>query len=158
MTMAKAMVSWAEFAAAAPDLATEGRRLLHPRGHGEAFLASVRGEGALRIHPISVGIVGDELYAFIILKTAKYEDLATDGRYALHSHVDPAAPSEFMVRGRARAVGGETRAAVAPGWSFEVDDSYELFAFDVERAVLGVRTDADEWPPRYTSWAAGRGG
>ncbi|TMD30536.1 MAG: pyridoxamine 5'-phosphate oxidase family protein [Chloroflexi bacterium] len=158
MAMAKAMVSWAEFAAAAPDMAAQGRRLIHPRDHGEAFLATVRGEGALRIHPISVGIVDDGLFAFIIKKSAKHADLMTDGRYALHSHVDPAAPSEFSVRGRAELASRETRDAVAPGWSFDVDDDYDLFEFGVEHAVLGVRDDPDEWPPRYTSWASGRRG
>jgi len=47
------------------------------------------------------------------------------------------------------------RGSSEPGsWFFEVDDSYELFEFDIEAAILGLRDDADEWPPRYQSWAA----
>jgi hypothetical protein len=77
------------------------------------------------------------------------------GRYALHSHIDPAAPSEFFVRGRARLVDAPAaRSEVGSSWYFDVDDSYELFEFDIEAAILGVRDDADEWPPRYQNWTA----
>jgi hypothetical protein len=51
-------------------------------------------------------------------------------------------------------VGEPTRSTVASGWSFEADEGYELFEFDVESAVLGERATADDWPPRYTTWRA----
>ncbi len=148
------MTSWAEFAAAAPEIAAEGRRLLYRDGDGQALLATVRRDDLPRIHPISVGIVGERLYAFI-LRSAKRLDLEQDGRFALHTLQDPAAPSEFAVRGRATLVESEaTRSAVASGWSFEVDETYALFEFSVESALLGLRDGPDEWPPRYTSWSA----
>jgi pyridoxamine 5'-phosphate oxidase-like protein len=147
------MVSWAEFETAAPDLATEGRRLIRARGDGEALLATVRGDGPPRIHPINADVVGDGLYAFL-LPSAKRTDLEQDGRYALHTHQDPAAPDEFSVRGHARVVNDATvRARVADSWPFEVDDTYLLVELSVERAVLGLR-GADEWPPRYRRWSA----
>ena len=84
-------------------------------------------------------------------------DLAADGRYALHTHQDPVAPSEFMLRGRARAVAsGPEHHAAASAWYFELDDEWTLFEFSIESALLGERRDADEWPPRYTSWKAAR--
>jgi hypothetical protein len=46
---------------------------------------------------------------------------------------------------------------VAAGWAFTVDETYALFEFSIERALLGARTTADEWPPRYMSWP-GRSG
>ena len=95
------MVTWAEFAAAAPDIAAEGRRLIYARGDGEALLATVRGDDLPRIHPINVAIVDDRLYAFVISGSPKRHDLELDGRYALHTHQDPAAPSEVGLRGRA---------------------------------------------------------
>ncbi len=147
-------MTWAELEAAAPDLAAAGRRLLYRGGHGQALLATVRGAELPRIHPITVGIVDGRLYAFI-LRSAKRLDLELDGRYALHTHLDPLAPSEFALRGRAELVEAEpTRSGVASDWSFEVDDSYRLFEFSIESALLGVRDGPDEWPPRYASWSA----
>jgi dipeptidyl aminopeptidase/acylaminoacyl peptidase len=148
------MVSWADFEAAAPDLAAAGRGLLYREGHGEALLASVRDLAPPRIHPITVGIANGGLYAFI-LGSAKRLDLEVDGRYALHTHQDPQAPSEFALRGRAHAVDDEAvRAGVAADWSFDVDETYRLFEFAIDSALLGVRDSPDEWPPRYTSWTA----
>jgi hypothetical protein len=147
------MASWNEFAADAPDIGAEGRRLIYARGDGEALLATVRGDDLPRIHPINVAIVEGRLYAFIIARSPKRLDLETDGRYAMHTHQDPAAPSEVMLRGHARPVTDSSeRAAVAGGWAFEVDDTYALFEFDIEIALLGSRPTADDWPPRYQSW------
>jgi hypothetical protein len=151
------MPNWAGFAAAAPDIAAEGQRLIYARGDGEALLATVRGDELPRIHPVNVAIVGDGLYAFVIAASAKRRDLESDGRFAIHTHQDPAAPSEVMLRGRARLVEDPTeRAKVAAGWAFGVDDSYTLFEFSIETALLGARATADEWPPRYTSWSSSR--
>ena len=148
------MTTWAEFKAAAPDLADEGRRLIYRGDHGEALLATVRADEPPRIHPISVGIVDDRLYAFIN-PSPKRRDLATDGRYALHTHQNPAAPREFSVRGRAVLINAaDIRSAVAAEWSFEADETYDLFEFSIESALLGIRDGPDEWPPRYTSWSA----
>ena len=146
------MVTGADFESAAPDIAREGRRLLYARGDAEALLATVRGEGLPRIHPINVGVVDDGLYAFL-LPSAKRSDLEQDERYALHAHQDPAAPDEFSVRGRAHVVDDVAiRARVADGWPFEVDDTYLLVELSVEHAVLGLR-GAEEWPPRYRRWS-----
>ena len=145
-------IPWSDFAAAAPNLAAAGAGQLD-RANGAALLATVRGDAPPRIHPVTVGIVGDGLYVFV-LDSAKRRDLAEDGRFALHAHQDQAAPDEFSVRGHARLVpAGEVRDRVASGWSFEVDDTYWLFELRVQSAILGER-GADEWPPRYTRWSA----
>jgi hypothetical protein len=145
------MVTWSELDAAAPDIATAGRRLLYARGEGEALLATVRDDEPPRIHPINVGIVDGRLYAFL-LRSAKRVDLEQDGRYALHAHQDPADPSEFSVRGRAQLIDdADLRAAVGGSWFFEIDETYHLFEFSIDPALLGLR-GPDEWPPRYTRW------
>ena len=147
------MVRWSEFEAAAPELAAEGRRLLYARGDGEALLVTVRGTELPRVQPINVGVVDDGLYAFL-LPSPKRTDLEQDGRFALHTHQDPAAPDEFSIRGRAQVVADPAiRGAVGEAWFFEVDDTYLLVELDVEQAVLGLRS-ADEWPPRYHRWSA----
>jgi len=149
------MVNWSAFAADAPAMAAEGRRLLYRSGEGSALLATVRDAAPPRIHPVNVGIVGDGLYAFL-LESAKRRDLERDGRFALHAHQDPAAPTEFMVRGRARAIEpGAMRDAVAAHWYFSVDNGYELFEFSIDSALLGERSGPDAWPPRYSRWHAG---
>jgi hypothetical protein len=149
------MVTWSGFATAAPAIATEARRLIEARGDGEALLATVRGDDLPRIHPVNVAIVDGSLYVFVIARSPKRLDLERDGRFALHTHQDPAAPSEVALRGRARLVHDRAeRASVAGGWAFEVDDDYTLFELSIESALLGSRATADEWPPRYTSWRA----
>jgi hypothetical protein len=149
------MVPWSSFEAAAPQLAAGGTRLLHARGDGEALLATVRAAELPRIHPVTVGIVSGRLYTFVIVGSAKLADLEQDGRYALHAHLDPAAPSEFSVRGRATIVRDDAvRAAVAATWPFTADEGYALFELGVEAALLGTRRSAEDWPPRYRRWSA----
>jgi hypothetical protein len=145
------LASWDEFSSAAADLAARGRALLERDGHGSGLLATVRGELAPRIHPVTVAIVDGHLYTFV-LASAKRRDLEQDGRYALHSHLDLEAPNEFMVRGRAHLVADPVRASVAADWAFEVDDGYDLYELAIDAAVYGARPTADDWPPRYTTW------
>ena len=147
-------MSWAAFEAAAPDLAAAAHRLIFRTGEGSVLLATVRGDDPPRIHPISVAIVDGRLFAFIILAGPKRRDLEEDGRYAMHSHLDLAAPDEVSIRGRATLITDPTvRAGAIAVWPFEADDDYALFEFAIESCVLGLR-GADEWPPRYTSWRA----
>ena len=100
------MTTWAEFEAAAPEMARSGRRLLEASGHGSGLLATVREGTPPRIHPVSVDIIDGELWVFL-LPSPKLTDMVRDGRYALHTHHDLAAPDEFMIRGRARHVEDE---------------------------------------------------
>ena len=149
------MATWGELEAAAPEIASAGRRLIYRGGDGEALLATVREDDAPRVHPVNVGIDDGRLYTFVIEKSAKRKDLESDGRFALHTHVDPASPSEFMVRGRAHDVtDAGVRDTVGSGWAFTVDDGYRLFELSIESALLGERPTADDWPPRYSSWSA----
>ncbi len=147
------MATWNEFAAAAPDLAASGLELIKARGQGEGLLATVRGDSPPRINPVSLAIVDGGLLIYLIVGSAKLGDLEADGRYALHAHQDPAVPHEFQVRGRAAVVTDPAlHDAAAAAWSFEIDDSYRLFEFDIAHAIFGKRDDADAWPPVYTSW------
>lgn len=149
--------SWSGFAAAAPNLAAEGHRLLNREGRDGGFLVTVRGEATPRIHAVSVGIVEGGLYVFV-LPSAKRTDLEQDGRFAFHAHLDPQVPEEFSIRGRARRVEDPVeRAKVAAAWSFEPDQTYGLFELLVSTAVVGRRASADDWPPVYETWSAARG-
>lgn len=149
------MVTWGGFASAAPAIARDGRRLLERAGRGRALLVTVRGDAPPRAHPISVDVVGDGLYAFI-LPSPKLEDLEQDGRYALHAHFDPAAPDEFVIRGRVRAVDEATCEALAANWAWSVGKA-RAFEFLIEDALYGARPTDDDWPPMYSTWSSPAG-
>ncbi len=151
------MTSWSDFEAAAPEIAERGRALLFRSGAGEAFLSTVAGDEPPRTHPVNVGIVDGRLLTFVKVGSPKARDLATDGRYALHAHQDPAVPHEFLVRGRAVPITDEAaRTRAAEVWPFTPSPEYGLVELQVEHALFGERGDPDAWPPIYTSWHAGR--
>ena len=147
------MASWSEFKAAMPDMAAAGEEALFRSGSGDGLLTTVAGDDLPRTHPVNVGIVDGRLMTFVQSRSAKARDLMTDGRYALHAHVDPDRPHEFLLRGRGVVVtDAAVRAAAAGSWPFNPDGSYPLIELDVEHALFGDRADADAWPPVYTSW------
>ncbi len=150
------MATWDDLAAAAPTLAETGRRLLTRSGIGEGLLATVRDDQPPRINPVYAEIVDGRLLTFIQARSAKATDLATDPRYALHTHIDPAAPDEFAVRGRSRVVTDpELREHALAAWAFDAHgDGYRLLELDIEHALVGRRPTADDWPPVYASWRA----
>jgi len=99
------MVTWAEFAAAEPELAEAGRSQPYQFGVGLAFLATVRRDGAPRLHPVCPVLSGDHLFVLITPTSPKQDDLRRDGRYALQTFAQPKAGSdEFYVAGRALLV------------------------------------------------------
>src|SRR5213082_2069293 len=96
------MGTWKEFAAAAPALADTGRSLLIQFGVGLAFLATVRKDGAPRLHPVCPVLSDDRLFVLITPTSPKRHDLMRDGRYALQTFPQPKPGSdEFCVAGRA---------------------------------------------------------
>lgn len=105
MTGGVRVVTWGEFAASAPNLAEAGRGLRNQFGVGLAFLATVRADGAPRLHPVCPVLLDEHLYVFITPDSPKRYDLARDGRYALQTFPQPKPGSdEFYVAGRARLV------------------------------------------------------
>src|SRR5437588_6875218 len=100
------MVTWKEFATDDRDLAETGRSLLiHGPGIGLAFLATVRKDGAPRLHPVCPVLSNDRLYVLVTPDSPKRRDLVRDGRYALQTFPQPKPGSdEFCVTGRAHLV------------------------------------------------------
>ena len=91
------MVSWSEFAAAAPEMAQRGAERF---GVGVAYLATTAKDGAPRVHPVTPLIADGRLCAFIAVATPKYHNLRRDGRCALHAVLGQD-DEEFVVTGRA---------------------------------------------------------
>jgi hypothetical protein len=147
------MASWSELEASNPSMAAAGRAVLFRTGAGEALFTTVRGDQPPRTHPVNVGIVDGRLLTFVQDRSAKARDLVEDGRYALHAHMDFAAPHEFLVRGRATLVtDAELRQRAIAEWPFSPGEAYLLLELGITHALFGERGDPDAWPPIYTSW------
>ena len=131
------MVAWKEFAAAAPELARVGRSLLNQFSVGLAFLATVRKDGAPRLHPVCPVLSNDRLFVLITPTSPKRRDLMMDVRYALQTFPQPKPGSdEFYVAGKALLVDdGVTRAAVLRDAKHMADESETLFELTIDRVM-----------------------
>ena len=152
------MVSWSDFAAAAPDLAEVGQRQLTQFGVGLAFLATVRVDGAPRLHPVCPVVSHGRLFVLMTPESPKRQDLVRDGRYALQPFPQPKPGSdEFYVSGRARVIADEaTRAAVLQDARHMADASETVFELAVER-VLHTRWEnvlTPQMRPVRRTWRA----
>jgi len=152
------VVSWSDFAAAAPDLAEVGQRQLTQFGVGLAFLATVRVDGAPRLHPVCPVVSHGRLFVLITPESPKRQDLVRDGRYALQPFPQPKPGSdEFYVSGRARVIADEaTRAAVLQDARHMADASETVFELAVER-VLHTRWEnvlTPQMRPVRRTWRA----
>ena len=131
------MVTWRDFAAAEPELAAVGRSLLHQFGVGLAFLATVRKDGAPRLHPVCPVLSDDRLFVLVTPASPKRHDLMRDGRYALQTFPQPKPGSdEFCVAGRAVLVEHPaTRAAALRDAKHMADASEILFELWIDRVM-----------------------
>jgi hypothetical protein len=119
------MVTWKEFA----DFADIGRSLLFQFKVGLAFLATVRRDGAPRLHPVCPVLSNDGLFVLITASSPKRQDLMQDGRYALQTFPQPKAGSdEFSIAGKAVLVDDSAaRAAILRDARHMADASEMVF-------------------------------
>ena len=131
------MVTWTEFAAARPDLASVGRALLFQFQVGLAFLATVRRDGGPRLHPVCPVLSGDRLFVLVISASPKREDLLRDGRYALQTFPQPKPGSdEFYITGKAVLVDGSAaRAEILRDAKHMADPSETAFELLIDRVM-----------------------
>jgi Pyridoxamine 5'-phosphate oxidase len=131
------MVTWKELAAAEPDLADIGRSLLFQFKVGLAFLATVRRDGAPRLHPVCPILSNGRLVVLITPTSPKRHDLLRDGRYALQSFPQPKAGSdEFSIAGKAVLVEDSTaRAEVLRDAQHMADGSETAFELWIDRVM-----------------------
>src|SRR5438477_12247521 len=117
---------WGEFEASAPELAAFGATRLAGQ---VAYLATVRADGAPRVHPVTPIIGEGHLFLFMEPTSPKGKDLQRDGRYALHCAVSDSsgASGEFSVTGQARLVAdSETRECAKRVSGYAPKDRYVL--------------------------------
>jgi hypothetical protein len=153
------MATWQDFENDAPDIAATGRQMIYQFGVGLAFLATLRRDGAPRLHPICPTIVDGHLYA-LIGPSPKRSDLRRDGRYALHTFPAPDVDDEFLVMGRATFIDDTATAdavrsdLVGRGMTSTNDDL--PFEFRIE-TVMHAKYPGGHgtWPPKYSIWKSG---
>jgi hypothetical protein len=146
------MVSWPQFAAAAPGLATDVRALLEQYGRGLAYLATVRADGGPRVHPVAPVFTDDGLFCFV-MRSPKRRDLERDGRYALHSFPSEDSDDEAYLAGTAVPVTDPRRVdQLASRFGAAPERDWRVFELRVDVAMVGRAGLAYEiWRP------AGRG-
>ncbi len=71
------MPSWQDFAAAAPELAEFAFGRINKR---LAYLATLKADGAPRVHPVSPFVGAGHLYVYMAPTSPKVRDLGRDGR------------------------------------------------------------------------------
>jgi hypothetical protein len=146
------MASWAQFEAAAPELAERVRSRLD--AHVHKTLATVRRDGSPRISGTETRLVDGELWIGSMWQARKALDLQRDPRFALHSGSDdPSGWSgdaklagvveEVTDPERVREINGEA-AAGGPSHLFRLDlREVSTVGLDDERKALVI----DVWTP-----------
>ncbi len=155
------MVTWKEFAAAAPELAEAGRSLLNQFGVGLAFLATVRKDGAPRLHPVCPVLSDERLFVLIAPTSPKRHDLRRDGRYALQTFPQPKPGSdEFYVAGKAFLVTDvATRATVLRDAKHMADPSEIAFELWIDHVMHTTWENVltPQMRPVHQTWRASPG-
>jgi hypothetical protein len=140
------MKSWKEFSLAEPELAGHGERLLSPTHAcvGLGFLATLRKDGAPRLHPVSLVFSHDRLFLFIPPNSPKCGDLKRDGRYALQAFPPPKNEygEEFYMSGVAKCIlDPSIRQGIIAQTSIYVEEHEQLFELLVDRAMYTISND-----------------
>jgi hypothetical protein len=147
------MATWAQFAAAEPELAAYGWELLR-EDQGYAYLATVGSGGAPRVHPVVPFVAEGMLLVTIVTTSRKVSDLRGESRYMLHATVGDN-DTEFAVRGRAHEVSDlDQSKALRERQELNVIDLHAdcvLFALDIDRIDAAIW---DDGPPHRQTWRA----
>lgn len=142
-------MSWKTLEEQQPELAAFGDLRLNGK---VAYLATVRKDGAPRVHPMTPIIGEGHLFVFMEPTSPKGHDLQRDGRYAIHCGVSDTSgvSGEFCITGHAHRVDdAERRALAARVSSYAPADRYILFEFELETAAAttypGDRPTRQNW-------------
>src|SRR5690349_6029662 len=128
-------MSWSKLETADPELAAFGAERLVSTD--VAYLATVRGDGAPRVYPVTPIIGEGRLFLFMEPTSPKGRDLQRDGRYAMHCSVENSGggSGEFFIAGHAQMVEDPALRLVATNASsYTPADRYILFELSLEQA------------------------
>jgi Pyridoxamine 5'-phosphate oxidase len=129
---------WADFQAAAPDLARRGKECLERTG--VAMLGTLLRDGSPRISPVEPFLAGGHLLLGVMARSAKARDLLRDPRCALHSAVTApdAGEAELKLYGSVVEVRDEAVRSSCPDawWTAHPPEAAWVVSLDIGRAVL----------------------
>ena len=147
-------MNWAEFEAAAPELARLGKELLDR--HGVALLGTLRKDGSPRISPVEPYFVRDHLLFGAMTWSLKARDLLSDPRCVLHSAVTAAdaGESEVKLYGHAREVGDQRlrNRSSETWWAARPPEDARVFSLDIDQAAL-VEWDLERGEMSLRHWS-----
>lgn len=146
------MLSWSEFAEAAPKLASFGKHRLEGR---IAYFATIRSNGSPRLHPVTPFIANLNLIVYMEPTSPKVHDLRRDARYTMHCGVEDASggQGEFLISGKAVEINNEKiRKEVfdqASSIGYNPQERYIVFELRIEEAMAtvyeGDEVKRDKW-------------
>lgn len=143
--MLPGMTTWAEFAAAEPELAERVRALFAQRKH--ATMATLRKDGSPRISGTEVDFT-EGLHIGSMPNALKARDLQRDPRYALHCPtVDAEEENQTAWLGDAKIAGVAVE---------EESEGSHKFRMDITEVVL-TKLTAEGDQLQIESWHPGRG-
>lgn len=158
------MATWAEFEADAPEVAAVAGRLWHSlilldRGDSGrhsglwfpvAYLATVRRNGAPRVHPFCPILADGRLFAAIPQSSPKGWDIRRDPRCAIHALPGPD-DDELCIRAHAHEVAADShriatvrRVVDRVGGMIESVGADPLFEFDLDQVDVAVWVDVGQ--------------
>jgi len=146
------MITWSQFIAATPELASFGRQRLES---SIAYLATIRFGGSPRVHPVTPFIADNSLFVYMEPTSPKVHDLRRDARYALHCGVEDnsGGQGEFFISGRAVEIsqaGIREEAFEQAGLKgYNPKERYILFELKIEEAMGTVYKEGQ---PKRTRW------
>ncbi len=114
------MFQWADFEAAAPELAAQGRELIE--SFRFVLAGTIRRDGTPRISPVEAHIVGGHLMLVMISGTRKAGDLLRDPRILLNSPV--------------KALREITAVAIKAASGWQPPQGWHFFSIDIEDAAF----------------------
>ncbi len=141
--------SWGELQQASPDIAEFGRQRLDGK---VAYLATVRGDGHPRIHPVTAFLSDTRCFIFAEPDSSKVRDFSVNPQFHLHCAMSDSSGSsgEFQIRGTAHAMETEAhRVEAEENCPFRPSTRsilYELKLLEVvATSYRGGRPDRRRW-------------
>jgi hypothetical protein len=146
------MTTWGACAAAEPELAAFVAERLRA---GPAYFATVRANGAPRVHPVTPIFTAYGLYLLMEPTSPKGTDLRERGWFALHNGVpdNSGTGGEASVSGPGHAVDDPAvRAMVVASKSYEPAERYVLF--ELHPTEVRCNGYGDVTLPEHRRWRA----